>query len=156
MSQPVKLSDALVLDARLMSEATERSIAGQIEFWASLGKAAESILGLPALLQLRRVHGVRPLAELMAEVGTDEGGKRLEAHLASAPYPHFEPTPDGRALVKIEADGSRTTGRFVNRVFVASPLVDAAKPAAPVARRSKTASQPAPAGRKTGHVKAGA
>ena len=156
MSQPVKLSDALVLDARLMSEATERSIAGQIEFWASLGKAAESILGLPALLQLRRVHGVRPLAELMAEVGTAEGGKRLDAHLASAPYPHFDPTPDGRALVRIEADGSRTIGRFVNRVFVAVPLVDSAKPAAPGSRRSKTTSPTAAGGKKSGQVKAGA
>ena len=38
MSQPVKLSDALVLDARLAGEAVERSIAGQVEFWARLGR----------------------------------------------------------------------------------------------------------------------
>ena len=31
MSQPVKLSDELILDARLTAEAAERSIAGQIE-----------------------------------------------------------------------------------------------------------------------------
>ena len=37
MGQPVKLSDALVLDARIAAEAQERSIAGQIEFWAKLG-----------------------------------------------------------------------------------------------------------------------
>jgi hypothetical protein len=36
MSQPVKLSDDLVLDARLVGELLERSIAGQIEFWAQL------------------------------------------------------------------------------------------------------------------------
>ena len=40
MSQPVKVSDALVLDARLMGEVTQRSIAGQIEFWALVGRAA--------------------------------------------------------------------------------------------------------------------
>lgn len=34
MSQPVKLSDGLVLDARITGEIAERSIAGQIEFWA--------------------------------------------------------------------------------------------------------------------------
>jgi hypothetical protein len=33
MSQPVKLSDALVLDARLAAEVQERSIAGQVEYW---------------------------------------------------------------------------------------------------------------------------
>jgi hypothetical protein len=32
MSQPVKLSDQLVLDARLTGDVAERSIAGQIEF----------------------------------------------------------------------------------------------------------------------------
>ncbi|MBX9692585.1 MAG: ParD-like family protein [Cyanobacteria bacterium] len=47
MSQPVKLSDELVLDARLVSELGERSIAGQIEFWARLGRAIELIRILP-------------------------------------------------------------------------------------------------------------
>ena len=37
MSQPVKLSESLVLDARLAGDAVERSIAGQVEFWARLG-----------------------------------------------------------------------------------------------------------------------
>jgi hypothetical protein len=38
--------------------------------------------------------------------------------LESTPYPHFEAAP-GRPglLVRIEADGSRTIGRFVNREF---------------------------------------
>ena len=44
MSQPVKLPDELVLDARLAAGAAERSIAGQIEFWAQLGRAAEPLL----------------------------------------------------------------------------------------------------------------
>ena len=42
----MKVSDALVLDARLMGEATQRSIAGQIEFWARLGRAVETLSGL--------------------------------------------------------------------------------------------------------------
>ena len=44
MSQPVKLSDKLVLDARVTAEIAERSIAGQIEFWAQLGRAIEPII----------------------------------------------------------------------------------------------------------------
>jgi hypothetical protein len=39
MSQPVKLSDSLVLDARITGEVVERSIAGQVEYWAKLGRA---------------------------------------------------------------------------------------------------------------------
>jgi hypothetical protein len=44
MSQPVKVSDTLAQDARLMGEAADRSIAGQIEFWARLGRAIEPLL----------------------------------------------------------------------------------------------------------------
>ncbi len=36
MGQPVKLSDELVCDARITAELSERSIAGQIEFWRKL------------------------------------------------------------------------------------------------------------------------
>jgi hypothetical protein len=41
VSQPVKLSGSLVLDARLAGETVERSIAGQVEFWARLGRSVE-------------------------------------------------------------------------------------------------------------------
>jgi hypothetical protein len=34
MSQPVKISDELIGDARRIAAIAERSIAGQIEFWA--------------------------------------------------------------------------------------------------------------------------
>ncbi len=37
----MKLSDALVLDARIAGEVLERSIAGQVEYWAKLGRAVE-------------------------------------------------------------------------------------------------------------------
>ena len=45
LSQPVKLSDALVLDARLAGEAVERSIAGQVEFWAAIRALGRAIAG---------------------------------------------------------------------------------------------------------------
>ena len=44
MNQPVKLSADLVLDARLIGQAVRRSIAGQIEYWANMGRALEPLL----------------------------------------------------------------------------------------------------------------
>jgi hypothetical protein len=44
MSQPVKLSDSLLLDARLAGDAMARSIAGQVEFRARLGRWVELLL----------------------------------------------------------------------------------------------------------------
>ena len=116
MSQPVKVSDALLLDARLMGEATQRSIAGQIEFWARLGRAVESLLRGDQMLALCKASKAKPLSACLQSVGLAEGGRRLTEHLRSLPYPHYEPAPEG-LLVRIEATGKRTTGRFVNRKF---------------------------------------
>jgi len=116
MGQPVKLSDSLVVDARLAGEIAERSIASQIEFWARIGRATDLSLRTAEVLRLKQRGEDRPLSECLASVDTGEGRRRLAAHLASRPYPHFEATPGG-LLVRIEADGTRALGRFVNREF---------------------------------------
>jgi hypothetical protein len=118
MSQPVKVSDALLLDARLMGETTQRSIAGQIEFWARLGRAIETLLRGDQMLALCKAGKAKPLSACLQSVDSAEGHKRLAEHLKSLPYPHFEPAPGSAGLlVRIEANGKRTTGRFVNRKF---------------------------------------
>ena len=118
MSQPVKVSDALVLDARLMGEATQRSIAGQIEFWARLGRAVETLLRGDKILALCKAGKTKPLSACLKSIDSPEGRRRLSQHLQSLPYPHYEPAPDSPGLlVRIEANGRRTTGRFVNRKF---------------------------------------
>ena len=118
MSQPVKVSDALILDARLMGEATQRSIASQIEFWARLGRAIESLLRGDRMLALCQAGRAKPLSACLKSVDSAEGRKRLSDHLKSLPYPHYEPAPGlARLLVRIEANGKRTTGKFVNRKF---------------------------------------
>jgi len=118
MSQPVKLSDSLVLDARLTSEIAERSIAGQIEFWAGLGRAIEPLMRLPDVLALRKAGTIRPLSACLAEVGTLAGAQRVAGYLKTQPYPHYEPAAGAPGLlVRMDEDGTRTAGRFVNRRF---------------------------------------
>lgn len=121
MSQPVKLSDDLVLEARTVAALARRSIAGQVEFWARLGKSMEPLLRGDRALALQRSAAAISLAESIETVDTDAGRERVRAYLASRPFPHFEHCPDSGMLVKIDADGTRTRGRFVNREFVASP-----------------------------------
>jgi hypothetical protein len=91
MSQPVKLSDQLVLDARLMGEATERSIAGQIEFWAKLGRAIEPLLPRMQAMVLGRAVGSKPLSDCLDTVDSPEGRRRVIEHLQTRPYPRYEP-----------------------------------------------------------------
>ena len=121
MQQPVKLSDDLVLEARTIGGLARRSIAGQVEFWARLGKSIEPLLRGEQALTLQRSGAARSLAELMESVDTDAGRDRLRDYLDSRPFPHFEACPDDAGmLIQIEADGTRTRGRFVNRLFVAA------------------------------------
>jgi hypothetical protein len=121
MGQPVKLSENLVLDARLAGQASERSIAGQIEYWARIGRAIEPLLGLGNVIQLKQRGDARPLSECIRSVDSDAGRRRTAAYLATRPFPHFEAARERPGLVvKVDEDGTRTEGRFVNRKFVAS------------------------------------
>ena len=120
MSQPVKLSDELVHDARLTAEIAERSIAGQIEFWAQLGRAIEPLLEGSRALALRRAGSAVPLSECLASVDSAEGRRRVVEYLDSRPFPHYEPAPGATGLlIRVADDGTRTVGRFVGREFQA-------------------------------------
>src|SRR5438034_11348553 len=118
MSEPVKLSDELILDARLTAEIAERSIAGQIEFWAQLGRAIEPLLEGSRALALRRAGAAVPLSECLAAVDSAQGRRRVGEYLDSRPFPHYQPVPGSTGLlVRVDADGTRTPGRFVGREF---------------------------------------
>ena len=147
MSQPVKLSTELILDARIVSKRTERSIAGQIEFWARLGRAIEPLLTSEKVLALKDCGDQIPLSELLASVDSAEGRQRVTDFLSTQPYPHYELAADGSGLlVRIEESGARTVGRFVNKEFkpvkasnsAAKKLIES-----PVAK-SKKRSKPSP------------
>jgi len=126
MSQPVKVSDTLLLDARLAGEAVERSIAGQIEFWAKIGRAIEPLLRGDHVLALCRSGNVKPLSACLESVDSPAGRRRVFEHLETRPYPHYEAAAESPGLlVRIDADGRRTVGRFVNRQF--QPVKMAAK-----------------------------
>jgi hypothetical protein len=118
MSQPVKVSDTLLLDARVAGEAVERSIAGQIEFWAKIGRALEPLLRGDHVLALCRAGNVKPLSACLKSVDSPAGRQRVVEYLKTRPYPHYEAAAGSPGLlVRTESDGKRTVGRFINRQF---------------------------------------
>src|SRR5580700_9832929 len=135
MSQPVKLSDELVLDARLSGAAMQRSIAGQVERWARLGRKVELALN-GAQAAPEPVSRPATVAESLATMGTPEGRRRLNSYLQSLPFPHYQahPTEKGK-LVRTEQDGTRSTGRFINRQFEVDNVASLRKPAKSVAKK---------------------
>ena len=122
MSQPVKISDDLLLDARLTAEIAQRSIAGQVEFWAQLGRAIEPLLRGTQALALKRAGTAVPLSQSLATIDTEFGRRRVAEYLDARPFPHYEPAPESPGLLwRIAEDGSRTRGRFVGREFRPEP-----------------------------------
>jgi hypothetical protein len=60
----------------------------------------------------------RSLSQLLSEVGTAKGRKRLESTLTKRPFPHYRPVVGSSDLIcRIEEDGRETVGRFVGREF---------------------------------------
>ena len=47
MSIAVRISDKLIKDAKIQSKVENRSLTGQIEFWAKIGKISEENPDLP-------------------------------------------------------------------------------------------------------------
>lgn len=130
MGMPVKLSDELVLAARMEAEATERTITSQIEHWAKLGRAAEAALpyGEVVKLKLAAFNAEPPVAK--AKTNRSDMRKRLDSMtqarvrsgvidaLRAAGRPVYEATDHPGYVMRIDPDGHRTVGRFEGRQFV--------------------------------------
>jgi hypothetical protein len=124
MSQPVKLSDELVMEARVMGAVKQRSIAGQVEFWANLGMTMERLMSGAELDRTRAKSTARSLSESIESVNKPEGRARLAAYLDRRPLPRFSADPvEARVMIREDADGTRTRGRFARGKFV--PLEEA-------------------------------
>ena len=86
MSQPVKISDELILDARRTAEIAERSIAGQIEFWRTGPGDRALARGFPGARAAAAGSAV-PLSECLASVDSAAGRRRVAEYLERPGWP---------------------------------------------------------------------
>jgi hypothetical protein len=140
MGLPVKLSDTLVAAAREEAGSASRSLTAQIEHWAILGRAVEKLLPHAQVAALRRLGGGAAATPAMAQreavgrlmqrlIATNDRDREL-AHLRSLGGPRYGTDPKHPGLiVRVDADGKRTLGRFEGRTFVPSEPTRARKPA---------------------------
>ena len=61
MGIAVRISDKLIKDAKVKSKVDNRSLTGQIEYWAKIGKIAEENPDLPYILIKEILIGVEEL-----------------------------------------------------------------------------------------------
>ena len=121
---PVKLSDDLVKDARQEAEAADRSLTSQIEHWARLGRKVERVLQHEEVLELKRADETpsapptrRAILSALRQIASEPSRAALAATLRNA-RTVYQDAGDSR-VERIERDGTRTIGRFVNRRFTA-------------------------------------
>jgi hypothetical protein len=122
---PVRLSDELVLCARDEARAADRSMTAQIEHWAKLGRAVESVLRHGDVRAIKaRVSrpparsGRRAVRAALAQaIDGDSSAARAKIGATGQPLYGTDPRWPG-LVVRIDADGTRTPGRFDQRRFV--------------------------------------
>jgi hypothetical protein len=132
MGQPVKLSDELVAEARVAGATMQRSIAGQVEFWANVGRAVELVTNRARIERLQH-RATLPLAEIVRTVNAPEGRARLDTYLNNRSFPRYFAHPVlEQAMIREDANGTKTVGRFNGRVFepVSAEELGQVKPAA--------------------------
>jgi len=126
MGMPVKLSDELVAAAREEAASTDRSITGQIEHWAKIGRSVETVLRHEDVQALKRSpanatlsfparRAVQAVLEgLVTQQNRDTLASRLKAGRAV-----YQSDPAGSGLTeRLSPDGTRTLGHLANRRFV--------------------------------------
>ena len=123
---PVKLSGELVEEARSSAKLFNRSLTGQIEHWAAIGRAIESQLPGDALLRLlERMGGTMKIGRV-AEAGqrqeiaavltefldqaADDGAWLREISARGVPLYGSESGHSG-TITRLNPDGSRETIR---------------------------------------------
>jgi ParD-like antitoxin of type II bacterial toxin-antitoxin system len=140
MAQPVKLSDELIETARTTADDADRSLAGQIEHWASIGRAVEGMLTSTDVHSLKRSNSAKEesadvLNQRTAIVNALLAALRpatavtLMGRIAKANPVRYgaDPAFPGM-LIRVDENGSKTPGRFVGRRFVPLKQIDHSKP----------------------------
>ena len=120
-----ELVHELCNDSRAVTPETaqmmERALGITADFWLNTQRREDlwDAMNIPTAANAHKRKAPVPLGELLAAVDTPEGRERLKQYLEGEPFPHFEQHPTRRnLLIKIEENGSRFVGRFVNRQFV--------------------------------------
>ena len=127
MGMPVKLSDELVASARKEAANTDRSITGQIEHWAKIGRSVETVLRHQDVQALKRspadattltVPARRAVQAVLERLVTEKKRGTLASRLKAGRVV-YQSDPAGSGLTeRVSPDGTRTLGRLANRRFI--------------------------------------
>jgi len=126
---PVRLSSNLATHAREVAGISDRSVTEQVEHWARLGQVVEANVSSTTVSRLKALSYDEKLPALIA--AADSPGARavtvatVRARAKGPIYGVASDDPD--VIVRHDADGTTTRGRFADGAFV--PVAVAARKA---------------------------
>jgi hypothetical protein len=130
MSRPLRLEEELVAQAEVSAALNKRSIPKQIEFWAELGRRVERQIDHSDLLAVLRdlaIVEVRPLQPehvdidaVFERLATDRASGGLVKSVTRAGVVYEASISRPGLLDRIDSDGGRVTGTFLNGEFIAN------------------------------------
>lgn len=98
----------------------DRSPTAQVEFWAKLGRVAESVFSHDRIRTIKQMGQVEDLDSLISRIDTTEGRKLALAEIQRHGTPTYGTDPKYPGLIiERQPDGTTRVGKFVNRQFVA-------------------------------------
>jgi ParD-like antitoxin of type II bacterial toxin-antitoxin system len=128
MSVAIKVSATLAEDARAAAQDADRSLTGQVEHWARLGKAVEHHFSASAIAFLKKNNGLlAPEEEQKAITQTLAALEKLRTvpHNETMRQTLFQQGPvfqadpnDSEGVIQVHLDGTKIAGKIVNREFV--------------------------------------
>jgi hypothetical protein len=139
MPQPVKLSDELIETARATADDARRSLAGQIEHWASIGRAVEGMLTANDVHALKRFSAAanpggasnqrEAIVNALVAALRPEIPSLIPSRIATVNPVRYGTDPVFPGLtIRVDADGAKTPGRFIGRSFVPLAELQSARP----------------------------
>ncbi len=123
----IKISSALAEQARTAAASEDRSVAGQIEHWANIGKTMAAVLPGAAITAIKTGDSIEMQAEvakalrILEEFRTNPDRSEMHQYLKSLGQPLYSVNPEapsGDTIIQTLPDGTRRVGRMVNRQFV--------------------------------------
>jgi hypothetical protein len=147
MPAPVKISDRLLARARAEARGAHRSVTAQIEHWATLGRAVETLTAHRDILMLKRAgeHLAMPryvnpqeVHDVLMRLVEDPDRTPVTAAIRAGGGPIYGADPeDPEGVVQIAPGGRRTRGRFEGRTFVPAGRQRERSPVRVAARRRR-------------------
>ena len=130
MSVAIKVSSNLAEEARTAAADADRSLTGQVEHWARLGKALEPSLSSTVIAALKKSGGdlstlededTRLLVLQTLEVFRNAPRHDIAAQLNLSSKVRYEPDPENPGqFLRIHPDGTREKGSLKGRTFIAN------------------------------------